>query len=367
MPASEAGASCRGGAPVSCRLLLAATLLSCAAISNAQLASLHDPREVRLRNVRQLTFGGDNAEAYWSFDGSRLVFQARRGDMPADQVFVINADGTGERQVSDGRGRRTCAYFLKGDHEIIYSSTAGYSPAAPPPADRSHGYVWPVWPYYAIYRARVDGSGARPLLPRRVKPGVPTAYYAEATVSPDGKRIIFTSTMDGDLEIYSMRADGTDVRRLTNRLGYDGGPYYSPDGKRIVWRAWYPRDAKEREDYLSLLRQNLVRPTRMEIWVAEADGTGARQVTRFGAASFAPFFAPDGRHIIFSSNMDDPKGRDFELYLIGVDGAGLERITYGQQFDSFPMFSPDGKRLVWCSNRHGRGHQTNVFVADWLP
>ncbi len=343
----------------------AAALIAASAASSAQLQGLHDARETHLRNVRQLTTEGDNAEAYWSFDGSRIVFQHKGGEIKADQIFTMNADGSGKRRVSSGSGRCTCGYFLKGDREIIYSSTEGYSPDVPQAPDRSQGYVWPVYPFYAIYRANADGSRARPIIPKTVRAGVTTAYYAEATVSPDGKRVIFTSSMDGDLDIYSMKPDGSDVRRLTNRVGYDGGPYYSPDGRMMVWRAWYPRTQAEKNDYLSLLKRNLVRPTKMEIWVARADGSHPRQVTHLNAASFAPFFTPDGKRIIFSSNVDDPTGRNFELYVIGIDGQGLERVTYGGQFDAFPMFSPDGKRLVWGSNRNGPGHQTNIFVADW--
>lgn len=331
------------------------------------LQALRDDREVHLANVRQITTRGGYAEAYWSFSGKKIICQARRGDMKADQMFVMNADGSDERQVSNGLGRCTCGYFLKGDREIIYSSTCGHSPEPPPDPDRSEGYVWPVWNRYAIYRARVDGSNMRPLLPKKVNPDEPTAYYAEATVSPDGKRIIFTSNMDGDLEIYSMRTDGTDIRRLTNRVGYDGGPYYSPDGRMIVWRAGYPRNAQERDEYLSLLSRELVRPNRMDIWVARADGTNPRQVTRLNGASFAPFFTPDGKGIIFSSNHHDPSRRRFELFLINLDGSGLKRITYGEEFDSFPMFSFDGKKLIWCSNRNGPSRHTDIFVADWVP
>ena len=331
------------------------------------LQGLRDERETHLANVRQLTDKGGYAEAYWSFSGRQIICQARRGDMKADQMFVMNADGGGERQVSNGQGRCTCGYFLKGDREIIYSSTFGYSPEPPPDPDRSQGYVWPVWNRYAIYRARTDGSRARPLLPKVVSPGTPTGYYTEATVSPDGKRIIFTSNMDGDLDIYSMRTDGTDIRRLTDRVGYDGGPFYSPDGKMIVWRAGYPRSAQEKAEYLSLLSRELVRPSRMDIWVARADGTNPRQVTKLGGASFAPFFTPDGKGIIFSSNHHDPSGRAFELFLVKLDGSGLERVTYGGEFDSFPMFSPDGRKLLWCSNRNGPSRHTDIFVADWRP
>ena len=333
-----------------------------------QLAAIRDPREKHLANVRQLTFGGQNAEAYWSFDGRKIIFQSTRGDLKCDQEFVMNADGSGVRMVSTGKGRTTCGYFLPGGKEIIFSSTHAYSPETPPEPDRSQGYVWPVYPYYTIYRANVDGANLRPLMPKAAGSGKDTAYNAESTIAPNGKRIIFTSTRDGDLDLYSMKLDGTDVRRLTKTLGYDGGAYYSPDSRMIVWRANHPATEQERADYTRLLKQNLVRPTQMELWVANADGSKARQVTHNSAANYAPFFLPDGKRIIFASNMDDPGHRTFELYVIGIDGLGLERITYGDQFDAFPMFSPDGKKLVWASNRNGKvPHETNIFVADWIP
>ncbi|NLH99128.1 MAG: hypothetical protein GX446_06505 [Chthonomonadales bacterium] len=330
------------------------------------LQALHDEREVRLTNVRQITTLGGYAEAYWSNDGKRIICQARRGDMKADQMFVMNADGSNERMVSNGAGRCTCGFFLKGDREILYSSTCGFHPEPPAPPERSQGYVWPVWNSYAIYRARADGSRARPIIPRRVVAGQKTAYYAEATVSADGKRVLFTSSMDGDLEIYSMKPDGTDVRRLTHRVGYDGGPVFSPDGSMIAWRAWYPQSAEERSEYLSLLARELVRPSRMEIWVARSDGTNPRQITKLGGASFAPYFTPDGKSVVFSSNHHDAAGRKFDLFMIHLDGTGLEQVTHGGEFDCFPMFSRDGKRLVWCSNRNGPSRHTDVFVADWV-
>ena len=331
------------------------------------LAGLHDPRERHLANVRQLTSGGQNAEAYWSFDGTKLIFQMYDGTaVKADQIFTMNVDGTGKKRVSSGTGRTTCAYYLKGDKEIIYASTHGFSPEVPAEPDRSKGYVWPIYPSYAIWKANADGSNAKPLFPKTVGPGVETGYNAEATVSPDGRTIIFTSTKDGDLELYTMDTRGGRVKRITNRVGYDGGAFFSPDSKRIVWRAGLPETAEQELEFRSLLKQNLVRPSRMEIWTADADGKNARQVTKNGAANFAPYFTPDGKKILFASNMDDPTRRSFELYLINTDGTGLERVTYGQQFDSFPMFSPDGKKLVWASNRNGKDRETNIFVADWV-
>jgi TolB protein len=351
---------------VSLLLLMQPPSVSAPPVSSGPLAGLQDPREKHLKNVRQLTFGGQNAEAYWSFDGKKIVFQYMLGNGDADQIFTMNTDGSKKTLVSTGKGRCTCPYFLKDGKRVIFASTHGYSEAIPPEPDRSQGYVWPIYPYYAIYSARPDGKDLKPLFPKTVQPGVPCGYNAEATVSPDGQRIIFTSTMDGDLELYSMKTDGTDLKRLTYHTGYDGGAYFSPDSKKIVWRASALDTVAEKAEYLRLLRQNMVRPSKMELWVADADGSNAVQVTKNGAANFAPFFTPDGKRILFASNQDDPRKRKFELYLIDTDGRNQERVTWGEEFDSFPMFSPNGKKLVWASNRNGKNRETNIFVADWV-
>ena len=319
-----------------------------------------EPGEIRLRNVRQLTFGGTNAEAYFSASGRQIIYQGKpEVDRGCDQQFVMNVDGSSKRRVSNGLGRTTCGYFFDNDRRILYSSTFAHDSACPPPVDRSLGYVWPLG-HFEIYSARPDGSDLRQL----TRNG---AYNAEATVSPDGKRIIFTSTRDGDIELYTMALDGSEVRRITHRVGYDGGAFFSPDGTRIVWRAGYPQTAADTADYLRLLRNRLVRPSRVEIWTANADGTDARQVTRLGGANFAPFFHPDGNRIIFSSNFPAPRSSEFDLYLINRDGTGLERITTSGGFDSFPMWSPDGKQLLWVSDRNGRTPgEINIFIADWV-
>ena len=317
------------------------------------------PDEPRLVNLRRLTHGGQNAEAYWSPDGRRLVFQSTPEGGGCDQMYTMDVDGGNLRRVSTGTGRTTCGYFFPGSDRVLFSSTHHLDPACPAPPDRSRGYVWPLHPY-DLFVAAPDGSGLRQLTDA---PG----YDAEATFSPDGSRIVFTSTRDGDVELYTMDADGGGVRRLTFEEGYDGGAFFSPDGTRIVYRAWHPTDPAELEDYRGLLRDRLVRPGRMELWIMDADGGNKRQITDNGAANFAPFFHPDGRRIIFGSNLHNPRGRDFDLYLIGVDGTGLERVTRHGEFDSFPMFSPDGRQLVWASNREGSAPgETNVFVADWV-
>lgn len=317
-----------------------------------------DPRETHLRQIHMLTDGGENAEAYFSFDGRKLIFQSSREGAECDQIYSMNADGTGVARVSNGQGRTTCSFYYPDGRSILYASTFRASAACPPKPGFEHGYVWPIYSSYDIYRANADGSGITPLT---TTPG----YDAEATIAADG-RIVFTSVRDGDMEIYSMNGDGSDVRRLTRRPGPDGGPFFSADGKRIVFRGRPISQGPELEDYFALLKKELWRPTSLEIYVMDRDGGNLRQVTTMGAASFAPFFHPDGRRIIFSSNADDPKKRNFDLYLIGVDGTGLQRVTANETFDGFPMFSPDGKRLVFASNRGSRKEgETNVFVADW--
>lgn len=318
---------------------------------------LYDPRERHLANIVQLTFGGENAEAYFSFDERQIIYQAH-GDSGCDQIYVMNVDGTGKHLVSTGKGRTTCAYFLP-NGDIIYASTHEHSPDCPPAPDRSRGYVWPLYPQYEIYRAHADGSGLHCIIRS-------DGYDAEATVSPRGDRIVFTSTRDGDIELYSCNLDGSDVRRLTYAFGYDGGAFYSFDGSKIVFRASRPK-GKDSVEYVELLRKHLVKPHALEIYVMDADGSNVRQVTNNGAANFAPFFHPDGKRIIFSSNMADPTGRNFDLYIINIDGTGLERITYYGGFDGFPMFSRDGKKLIFCSNRNGsRPGETNIFICDWV-
>ena len=317
-----------------------------------------EPAERHLANIRQLTFGGENAEAYWSADGRQLIFQSTRDGRSCDQQYVIDADGRNLRRVSTGTGKTTCGYFFERDRRIFFSSTHHADTACPPRPDFSRGYVWRLDPF-EIYTANASGSDLRRLTHWN-------AYTAEGTLSPDGSRIVFTSTKDGDLDIYTMKPDGSEVRRLTTTPGYDGGAFFSPDGTKIVYRAHHPEDSASLAEYRGLLRQRLVRPSRMEIWVMNADGSDQRQITNLGGANFAPFFTPDGRRIIFASNHTNPRGRAFDLYLVSLDGTGLEQVTTHAEFDSFPMFSPDGTRLVWASNRHAQqSGETNIFVADW--
>ena len=328
--------------------------------------ALTAPGEAKhLKNVRQLTFGGQNAEAYFSLDDKTLIFQHQGEGVPCDQIYTILVDTPDGKPatpklVSTGNGRTTCAYFFPSGDRVLFSSTHAASPDCPPKPDYSHGYVWPIYDTYQIFAAKLDGSDLKQLTHEH-------GYNAESTITRDGKHIVFTSTRNGDLDIFTMNADGSNVKQLTNELGYDGGPFWSYDGKKIVYRAQHPKTPEETADYKDLLSKGLIRPGNLEIWVMNADGSNKHQVTRNGAANFGPYWHPDGKRIVFASNAADPKsGRDFDLYIINEDGTGLERITYAPDFDAFPMFTSDGKRLVWASNRNGKApHETNLFLADW--
>jgi hypothetical protein len=344
-------------------LPLLVVLSSCATPSNTvptPKASLA-PEEVRLADLRQLTHGGENAEAYWSFNGQQLSFQAKRGDMGCDRIFRMTVDPVVETQVSSGKGATTCAHFLPGDQELIFASTHLGGEACPPKPDRSMGYVWALYDSYDIFKTNADGSGMTQLTN---SPG----YDAEGTVCAKDGSIIFTSVRDGDLELYRMDKDGGNVRRLTQTPGYDGGAFFNADCTKIVWRASRPQPGKELEDYQGLLARGLVRPSKLELYVANADGSEPKQITWLDAASFAPFFHPNGKRILFSSNYGDPKGREFDIWAVNIDGSNLERITYAPGFDGFPMFSPDGRWLAFSSNRANAAGQTdtNVFLARWV-
>lgn len=323
-----------------------------------QPANLQHPQETRLRNIKQLTFGGENAEAYFSFDGKKLIFQSARPPFKADQIYTMNIDGSQVELVSSGRGRCTCAYWSPNGKQILYSSTDAFGAEPPPPPDRSQGYVWGMFPY-RLYIANADGSNRKALTDD-------DAYNAEASFSPDGKKILFTSTRDGNIDLYEMELTTGKVNRLTDTPGYNGGPFYSWDGKYIVYRAQHPKTTEELNDFRELLKKRLVRPSRLELWIMRSDGKENRKVTDLGGANFAPFMQPGNKRIIFSSNHHDPRGREFELFTVKLDGSDVQRITYTDDFDGFPMFSRNGKKLVWASNRNAQTPgETNVFIADW--
>jgi Tol biopolymer transport system component len=319
--------------------------------------------ETHLASIRQLTFGGENAEAYFSADGRWITFQSTRDGRTCDQQYVMRADGSDLRRISNGLGKTTCGWFLPGGSQLLFASSHAHDSTCPPRPDPSSGYVWPL-DRFDLYRVDRSGSDLQRLTHYDV-------YTAEAIVSPDGRKVVFTSLKDGDLEIYTMNVDGTDVRRLTHTPGYDGGPWWSPDGTRIVYRAHHPADSAQLADHRRLLAQGLVRPSRVELFVMNADGSDQRQITQLGGANFGPSWTPDGRRIIFSSNHRNPRSGNFDLFLVDASArmAGpeqVEQVTFSPEFDGFPMFSPDGRKLIWASNRNAdKPTDTNIFVADW--
>jgi Tol biopolymer transport system component len=318
------------------------------------------PDSPHLRNLKQLTHGGQNAEAYWAPDGKRLVFQATRPPHACDQIYIMNADGSDQRMVSTGKGRTTCAYFLRDNKHIVYGSTHGAGDACPAPPDRSKGYLWAVFPGYDIYLADDRGVIKKKLT---TEPG----YDAEATINFKTGGVVYTSLSSGDIELWRMNSDGSGKKQITKRAGYDGGAVFSRDGGKLVWRATDPSNAKAMERYAELLKENLTEPMKMEIFVANADGSDVRQLTRFGCASFAPTFTPGGRRIVFSSNKHNCDGRRFELFMMNIDGSNLTQVTSFGGFISFPEFSPDGKRLVFSSDLNAASpHEFNIFTADWV-
>lgn len=331
--------------------------------------TLRYEQELHLKNVRQLTFGGDNAEAYWSFDGNMLTFQATRAEWnaPCDQIYVVDTRQQVDTSkipalISTGTGRTTCSYFMPGDSTILFASTHGADSKCPPAPERTVDghYVWPIYSSFDIYVSNLKGALIDTLVSG---PG----YDAEATVSPKGDKIVFTSMRSGDLELYTMDIDGKNIKQVTNELGYDGGAFFSPDGTKLVFRASRPNTEEDVSTYKSLLAKDLVQPTNMEIFTCNVDGSDMKQITQLGNANWAPFFHPSGQKIIFCSNHTSERGFPFNLFMIGVDGQGLEQITFDADFDSFPMFSPDGKKLAFASNRNnGETRSTNLFVADWV-
>ncbi|MFN7995790.1 MAG: hypothetical protein U0Q18_19420 [Bryobacteraceae bacterium] len=330
-----------------------------AAFALIPAAALFAGDPAHLSNFHQLTHGGQNAEAYWSPDGKRLIFQSTRAPQECDQMYIMNADGSDQHLVSTGKGRTTCGYFLGDNKLIVYASTHAAGDACPPPPDRSRGYVWGVFAGYDIYLATDTGKILKKLTDT---PG----YDAEATVNWKTGNVVYTSLASGDLDLWTMKPDGSHKRQITKQAGYDGGAVFSRDGKKLVWRANYPKTPEAMDRYKTLLSQNLTAPMKMEIVVADSDGRNARAVTDFGCASFAPTFTPDGRKILFASNKHACDTRRFELYLMNLDGSGLEQVTDFGGFTSFPEFSPDGTKLVFCSDRDAKEkYEFNIFTAEW--
>ncbi|MEZ4840870.1 MAG: hypothetical protein R2821_04985 [Flavobacteriaceae bacterium] len=361
--------------------LLAFAILSCKNDKNSQAEAtpveevkidtmftyLIYPEEKHFKTLKQVTHGGNNAEAYWSFDDKRLIFQSdfKKWGVSCDQMFLMNADDVFDSiappMISTGKGRTTCAYFLPDNKSFVYASThLGGDDCPETPLRREGKYVWPIYDSYDIFIADLEGNITKQLTTEK-------GYDAEATVSPKGDKIVFTSTRNGDIDLYTMNLDGSDVQQITDELGYDGGAFFSPDGTKIIFRASRPKTEEDVKEYKDLLAEGLVQPTQMELFICNADGSELRQLTNLGNANWSPFFHPSGEKILFSSNFEAERGFPFNLYMIDLDGKNLERITHSETFDAFPVFSNDGKKLIFSSNRNnGGGHDTNLFIAEWV-
>ena len=328
--------------------------------SDTSVSLARPGEEKHLANIKQLSFGGENAEAYFSADGRQLIFQSKRDSFQCDQIFTMNIDGSDVKLVSTGRGRTTCSFFAPNGSEYIYASTHQADPNCPPPPDMSRGYVWGLFPGYDIYRVNFESGEMVNLTPDN------PYYDAECAYSPDGQKIVFTSLREGDIDLYTMNTDGSGLMRITSEFGYDGGPFFSPDSKWICYRADHPTEESAIADYKTLLEHNEIRPGNLELFVIRADGSERHQITKLGGANFCPYFHPDGKRLIFASN-HHTGDRNFDLFMVNIDGSGLEQITFDEDFEGFPMFSADGKKLVFASNRNqGQPGETNIFIADWI-
>lgn len=346
--------------------LLTLFLLGIAFSAHAETTQSPISKDKFMTNVTQLTFKGDNGEAYFSKDGKKLIYQSSRGGMKCDKIWTMNIDGSNKKRVSPDHGAHTCSFFHPNGEDIVFASTSHIPGACPPKPKFPEGirYAWPLYPY-SIFKAKADGSGLTKLTDN-------PQYDAEPVISSDGKKIVFGSQREGEFDVYIMDADGSNVKRLTDTFGYDGGPWFSPDGKKIVWRSWYPETEKEKALWNDSMKNNYITATPLDIWTMDSDGQNKKRLTKNGATNWAPSWHPDGKRIVFSSNMDDwhedikTFGHNFELYLINEDGSNLVRITENKVFDSFPMFSADGKKLAWGSNRNPeKPRATDVYIADW--
>ncbi len=323
--------------------------------------------EKHFKKITQLTFGGDNAEAYFSPDGEKFCFQSnnKKWGLSCDQIFMMNLsnplkDSTDKaKMINTGIGRTTCSFYMPDSKNILYASThlsSNMCPESPVVKDK---YVWGIFSSFDIFVSDESGNSIKQLTNQ-------AGYDAEATVSPLGDKIVFTSTRNGDLDLYTMNIDGSDVKQITFGLGYDGGAFFSPNGKQLVFRSSRPQTELEINEYKELLAQDLVAPTNMEIYTCNVDGSNLKQITFLGKANWCPFFHHDGKKIIFSSNYHSQRGYDFQLYMINTDGTGIEKISNESNFNAFPMFSPDGKKLLFSSNRNNGGtRDTNIFIAEW--
>jgi len=327
------------------------------------LFSCIEDRKMSIENVKQLSFQGDNGEAYFNSDDSKVIFQSKRNNNNCDKLYIVDINGNNLTEFVANDGAFTCAYFSLDDRYIFFSSTMHLGSECPEiykdPNPRK--YIWPLRDYEIF---RYDNGAVKQLTNY-------SGYNAETTTHPFEEKVIFTSLRDGDINLFEMDYNGENVKQITSEYGYDGGAFYSPNGENIVWRAWYPTSDEEISMWKNNLAKKFIESVPLDIYVAKNDGSEKQRLTSNGATNWAPSWHPDGKHIVFSSNMDDWRedynayGSNFELYMINIATKTLTRLTNNDTFDSFSVFSKNGKKIVFSSNRDAENpRNTNIFIAD---
>ena len=323
--------------------------------------SLIFPGEKHFANMKQLTFEGEYAEAYFNSDGTKLIYQGHIGADNCDQIYIMDLETGESKMVSTGDGVTTCSYFkYPCDDKIVYASTHAATPDCLKKTTGGHSVAYRIHSEYDVFLANPDGSDLTPLTDS-------WGYDAECAFSPDGTSIVWTSLASGDLELWKMNSDGSHKIRLTDEIGYDGGPFFSSDNRKICYRAYHPTSSDEMAEYKDLIKKDMVKSYPLQLWVMNADGTGKMQVTDNGKTNFCPFFAPGDDRLIFATNYMSESPMDFNLWIVDLDGSNLERLSYSKTFDGFPMFSPDGKKLAFISGRNQKAPRDfNIFICDWV-
>jgi len=315
--------------------------------------------EDHLTKIKQLTREGENKKASFAPNNEKIIFQAMRDNLRCDAIYSMKRDGSEINLLSSGKGIAVSAKIAPDNESIIYSSTHKVDYQCPQRPEFSLDYVWSLYRDYDVFVSDSFGGSTKRLTRTE-------DYDGNASYSPTGNRVVFTSNRSGDLELYLMNSDGSNVKQLTKAVGYDGDAVFSPDGKYIVWRASRPK-GNDLDEYRYQLSQGLLRAGKFELFLLKLGSKRAVRLTNNGATNFSPSFDPQSSKVIFSSNMSQDDGLNYDLYTVDIKTRKLERITYYSGFDGYPVFSSDGKKLLFTSSRNFRYKaETNIFTVDWV-